>query len=286
MIIPSYNAPFLKESVQSVLEQSHQHLEVIVIDDGSDKDIFSKKDLTDERLRYFRIEHSGSPAKPRNIGIKEAKGDLVAFLDADDIWLPAKIEEEIKLLKSGHFDLVHCDGSVIDEKEQVIKSSFHRDIHTPSGKVFPDLFKGNFIVTSSVLLKKSCFKEVGVFSSSRSLLIGEDYDLWLRMAEKFRIGYLDKKLFLYREYKGSLSDEIELKSREYELSALQRNFTAAKRVMGLDANTRILRLIKVIQKFIDKDLYRILKYKFLTLLYLPWETGNPKLIRRFYKIKV
>uniref|UniRef100_A0A832E0T5 Glycosyltransferase n=1 Tax=candidate division WWE3 bacterium TaxID=2053526 RepID=A0A832E0T5_UNCKA len=271
VIIPTYNAKkFLPESVASALGQTYKNIEVIVVDDGSTDGTEDLKILQDPRVRYIKIKHSDGPATPRNVGIQNARGELAAFLDADDVWLPKKLEEEVKFMQEGKFDLVHCDAEIVSENGEIVRKRFHKGAAVPSGEVFADLFRGNFIITSSVVLKRSCFDKSGWFDASRRLRAVEDYDLWLRMSRQFKFGYLNKRLLKYREYVGSLSDEGVLRSHERLLAVWRKSYPVAKKVLSGKAKYQLYDLFKFLartSKGIDPARY--LKYKLSCLFFFP-----------------
>lgn len=273
IIVPTFNSLYLDKAVQSVINQTYKNIEILVIDDGSD-DYRVVKKFGRNLIKYFRVSHTGNPAGPRNLGVAHAKGELMAFLDSDDFWLPEKLEEQIKLIKKG-YDLVHCDGSVINESGRVIKESFHQGMNVPLGMVFSKLFYNNFIATSSVLVKKDCLDKVGNFNTSKDFQIGEDYDLWLRIAEAFSIGYVPLKLFVYRESRKSLSNQGVIRGHQYLFNILSHNFFRAKKIMGDQARARIYELCKSIVKFSKgKDNWSYLRFKFLCFIYFPWAISD------------
>jgi len=205
VIIPAYNVEkSISEAMDSVLNQTYEDLEVIVVDDGSTdgtKDMLKKyigsprhqvtKSPVD--VRYFYQQNKG-PAAARNRGIKEAKGDYIAFLDSDDIWLPEKIEKQMQKIKEEpQYYLVHT-ARLRMEPDGSIKSS-KRKVH--EGSVLDELLKENFICCSSVLARRLCFDTVGLFDESRSNK-SEDYDMWLRIAQGHKIGFVNEELVKYR----------------------------------------------------------------------------------------
>lgn len=265
VIVPAYNAAkFLPKSIESILNQTYKNVEVTVVDDGStdNTELVVKK----YPVEYIKIEHTGGAAIPRNVGVKNAKGELVAFLDADDIWLPKKLEEELKFMQRGKFDLVHCDGEVIDEFGKTIRKTLHKDIKVPSGKVFADLYRGNFIVTSSVIVKRTCFDKVGLFD--KKMHVVEDYDLWLRMAQMFRLGYLNKRLLKYRDYEGSFSDEGTIRNHERLLNVVLKHHPYAKKQLGKESRLKIYNLCRFLTRNSKRNnLFKYLKYKIMCFVY-------------------
>lgn len=198
IIIPAYNAEkYIKETIDSALEQTHKNIEIIIVNDGStDNTENIIKSYTDDRIKYFKQKNSGLAGIARNTGIRQANGDYIAFLDADDIWVKDKLKKQIKILDNTTA-LVYSDGEISGATHKNGKkfsdfSKFYR------GRVFHNLIKNNFIPTSSVVVKRKALGDVGIFSEDKKLRVGEDYDLWLRISKKYKINYCDEILFKYR----------------------------------------------------------------------------------------
>jgi len=207
VVLPCYNgARWISRAVESILAQTYRDFELIIIDDGStdnSKEIVALH-LSDERVRYIYQENRGFSAAV-NRGIKESSGSLIGFIGQDDLWMPNKLELQVKYL-SEHKDvnLVHSNYCLIDSEEHIINV---RDIKIPSvslkKEVVKQLFLNNFIGFETVLLKRKCFDEVG-FLDER--MVGfSDHDMWLRIAGSFNIGYLDLPLVKKREHEFQLS---------------------------------------------------------------------------------
>lgn len=265
VIIPAYNAArFLPQAIESVLEQTYKNIQVIVVDDGSTDD--TERVVRKYPVRYIKIKRSGGPATPRNIGIKNANGKLIAFLDSDDVWLPGKLKEQIDFMNKGKLDFVSSNAQVIDGKGKTIRDSYLGEAKVPSGHVFGPLYQNNFIITSSVLAKKTCLEEAGPFD--KGLEGAEDYDLWLRLARLCRFGFLSQKLLRYREHSGSFSDKEVVKSHERLVATLLANYHSAKKVLGGKAKYQLYDLFKFLART-SKGIYPVkyLKYKLLCLVF-------------------
>jgi len=200
IVMPAYNAEqYITESIESGLGQTYADIEIIAVDDGStDSTTAILKVFADkfpDKFRYFSQSNSG-PAAARNKAIKEARGEYIAFLDSDDIWLPEKLKRQLdKLKKSPECAFIHTNiiRTDLEGKEQGTK-----ECAIPEGWIFDALIKGNFICCSSVLAKKSCFEKVGLFNESRDIDKCEDYDMWLRIANQYRCCYVEVPLIKYR----------------------------------------------------------------------------------------
>jgi glycosyltransferase involved in cell wall biosynthesis len=187
VITPTYNvASYVGEAADSVFRQTFADFEYLVIDDGSDDDtvrVVTDRGHADLRFRVVRAGHRGVSAA-RNLGIKEAKGDYIAFLDGDDKWHPRFLERQVALIKSLPDDVgaVFCRSRMTLENGTLIGVQWQR-----AGRYdFDDLLIGNNPARngSSLLIRRSCFDEVGDFDETMS--IGEDFEMWLRIAHGSR----------------------------------------------------------------------------------------------------
>ena len=206
-IIPTYNCEsYIKETLESVLSQTYKDIELIVVDDGSTDRTREIIESFKPRLKYILQDKNTGPSAARNKGIEQAKGKYIAFLDHDDVWMPNKIEEQIKLLESNKKDvaLVYSDGYNVTPSGSQVSALF--DITKPHrGFVFEELLSDNFIPTSSVVVKKEILREVGRFNER--FLISQDFDLYLRIAECHKIDFVDLPLFKHRIYPDSASSK-------------------------------------------------------------------------------
>ncbi|NIT04308.1 glycosyltransferase [Candidatus Saccharibacteria bacterium] len=275
VIIPAYNAAqFLPETIESALKQTYKNIEVIVVDDGSTDN--TEEVVKKYPVRYIKIEHSGGPATPRNEGVHKAKGELVAFLDSDDVWLSKKLEKQVDFLRKRDFDFVSCDAVIIDEDGKKLRKSYLGGRKIPEGEVFSSLYQDNFIITSATLARKTVLIDAGLFDSSVNLVGVEDYDLWLRVAAKSRFGFHPGQLVLYRERSTSLSEVASTADLGKLLRVLQKNSGLAKRLMGPAYKARLFELFwpLMVAGVRDKSLRRGVKYFLLCLRYSPVLTAN------------
>jgi glycosyltransferase involved in cell wall biosynthesis len=219
VIIPTYNASkYIRDALDSVIAQTYPVHEVIVVDDGSTdntRDIvksYVRPKTEDQRpktlhptpltlhhnsttISYIYQENNG-PAAARNTGIRAATGDYIAFLDADDTWLPEKIEIQLaKLKENPEYALVHTNRIFVSDSG-ITKPDKKRVLQ--QGWIFDELLKKNFICLSTILVKRSCFDEIGYFDENPRVNRCEDYDMWLRIARKYQIGFIDAPLIKYR----------------------------------------------------------------------------------------
>jgi len=216
VIIPAFNSKeFIQQTINSVLKQTYQNFEIIIVDDESTDDTISIiKDLSakDKRISYFQVPHSGRPSVPRNFGAEKSKGEFIAFLDADDIWVKNKLEQQLhKFEKHPDYILVYSMSVTFGDI----------NIFSPDYEVLPLLYKvcrtkkdliakGNSITCSSVLIKKEDFKKVGGFDEDPKLQI-EDYDLWIRLGELGNFGFIPRIQTYYRVHDKQFSADWQTK---------------------------------------------------------------------------
>ncbi len=200
VIIPTYQAKdYLGEALESVIQQTFDELEIIVIDDGSTDGTHSLIDdykKRDSRITSIAIANSGMAAARRR-GIAVAKGTWVAFLDADDRWLPNKVERQINLAASTNADVIISSGYYFGE---VKKPWRVRSFSCNGQHLLPSLVKKNTLPLLSTMVKKVAIEKVNGFSLPRYYDIVADYDLWLRLCfNNYRfVGMGDDYLFEYR----------------------------------------------------------------------------------------
>lgn len=199
-LIPTYNSErYIRETVESVLAQTYPVHEVIVVDDGSTDQTQQVLASYGDRIRYIRQTNAGPPTA-RNTGLVHATGDVIALLDSDDLWVPTKTERQVEYLqRHPSCGLVYTDMKTFDDRgiiEESVKIS--RNLNLPSGHIFQEMFAETLFQTSAVLVRKSCLDQVGGFDTS--LRMGDDYELFLRVARHFELGYIDEPLVLYRQH--------------------------------------------------------------------------------------
>lgn len=198
VIIPTYNsAHLLPRAVESVMEQAFPDVEIIVADDGSEDNTSETVRQLDAPIKYIRINHVGLPAVTRNAALKLAKGEYIAFLDADDAWFPGKLEKQLEIIQSAPNIGLVCTNAM-QESEKGSRPYFPRGT-IARRNTFRDLIIQNFVVTSSVLTKRSVLVEEGYFCENFLFRAIEDYHLWLRIALDRDIVFVDELLTLYRD---------------------------------------------------------------------------------------
>ena len=198
VIIPTWNrADTIEKAVRSALDQIIPPFEILVCDDGStDGTEQIIKSIGDERVKWIPSPHSGRPALPRNRGIRESKGEWLAFLDSDDAWLPDKLEKQLNLAKKMGCRAV-CSNAhrLVPEKgRQGELLSWKQERIT-----FNDLLDVNLVICSSSLIHNSIFEQALGFPEAPCLTAIEDYSLWLRVATQTDFAYVKKPLLIYRD---------------------------------------------------------------------------------------
>jgi glycosyltransferase involved in cell wall biosynthesis len=211
VIIASYNsAAYLPETIESVLNQTDQDYEIILIDDGSTDETDKVLEAYLPHIRLFTQENKG-PAVARNVGIQMAKGDYLVFLDADDLLLPDKLKAQLEYLeKYPHVDIVYCDGYYSTflpdgtKKRQLFTDIgyLQKDLGTPPQSLIILAVQNAFPLHAGMVKKKSVL-EVDGFDVTLPAL--EDWDLWYRIAQTDTFGYLDLPLVEYRQIPGGRS---------------------------------------------------------------------------------
>jgi Glycosyltransferases involved in cell wall biogenesis len=197
VIIPTFNrASIIERAIHSVLKQTHKNIEIIIVDDCSTdgtQSILNK--FKNNNFFYFLHEKNKGPAAARNTGIFNSSGEYIAFLDSDNEWLPKKLEIQIRSFqKAKDIGLVYCDTIVL-KNHQIVSIIPSPAIKNIEGNIFNSLLIENFIDTSSVLIKKECFQNIGYFDEKFDCL--EDYDLFLRICKCYNVKHVKDFLVKY-----------------------------------------------------------------------------------------
>jgi len=197
VVIPTYNRAYLiGRAIQSVLQQTFQDIEVLLVDDCSNdntKEIVAG--IGDNRIKYIRHEKNRGVAAARNTGIASATGKYVAFLDSDDEWLPEKLEKQIKVFT----DATAAVGIVYTR--MVILEGNNKKYIPPvyaksrEGNLLRDLLVDPILVKPpATMIRKECFARVGMFDEN--FFAGEDWDLWIRLAKHYEFKYINDLLVI------------------------------------------------------------------------------------------
>lgn len=202
IIIPTYNrSDYILDALKSVLNQTYKKTEIIIVDDGS-------KDNTEEIIKnyiklkklhniYYFYKENGGVATARNFGIEMSKGDLIAFLDSDDLWKDEKLSKQVKLFDDSKIGLVHSHYSILKENNQIVTNNSEK-VSIFNGNMYSKMRMYNLVGTSTVVIRKECIDKVGFFEGEYRA--AEDYDLWLRISKEYDFGYISESLAYYREF--------------------------------------------------------------------------------------
>lgn len=211
VVIPTHNrSDILERAVDSVLNQTHKELEVIIVSDGSTDDtdkVIEKLKAKDSRVRGISYHPAKGANTARNTGIEASQYGLVAFLDDDDEWYPDKIESQIKVFnRNDNIGLVYTGKSAVYVKENITYSI----ISEAEGDLSREILKRNHIgTTSSVMVKKELLERVNGFDVN--LPAAQDYDLWIRLCQETLVGVVKEEKVYYYNYtdKKQISSSIE-----------------------------------------------------------------------------
>jgi glycosyltransferase involved in cell wall biosynthesis len=208
VIIPTYNcSAYISAAVASVLEQSLPVYELIVIDDGSEDGTRDVLNQFGSRIRYIRQEHAGVSAA-RNRGIEESSGEFVAFLDADDIWAPERLERQIEEFKKDSLiGLVHTGLSSFDSETGEQLGEITEGL---SGWIADELLlwkAPSIAAPGSIMTKRSVIVETGGFDPE--IKVGEDWDFCYRIARKYKVAFVPLPLLKYRIHNSSAHRNID-----------------------------------------------------------------------------
>ena len=215
VVITCYNyGHYLEDCIKSVLAQSYQNIEIVLVDDGSTDDtpkvMAQYKDLPNIVSIH---QKNGGQARAKNTGIKNATGNFIAFLDADDAWDKDKIEKQIACFARPEVGVVYCTARYIDESSDEFNYEISNKYLLPRrGAVTEWLILDNFVMFSSSIVRKECFEKFGAFDEN--LKMGIDWDLWLRISTAYEFDYVDGRLFYYRMgHSGQMSKNAEERQR-------------------------------------------------------------------------
>lgn len=234
VIIPTYNrANIVRESIDSVLNQTYKDFELLVVDDGSQDKTKEMLEAYGGQLKYCFIEHCGVSGA-RNHGILKSSGEYITFLDSDDLWENNKLEKQIDYFnKNPKANIIYTDEIWYRKGIRVNQKKKH---YKPSGDIFLELLPLCRISASSIMFKREIIDDIGVFDEE--LPVCEDYDLWIRLAVKYPIYFIDIPLIIKRNGLGeNLSqkywgmDRFRVKSLEKILKTIEMKSSYKKGIL-------------------------------------------------------
>jgi glycosyltransferase involved in cell wall biosynthesis len=207
VVIPAFNAELhIAAALASIRRQTLREVEVIVVDDGStDGTLAAVRKFADDLDLVVISQANAGPAAARNAGIRRARSRYCAFLDSDDVMLEERLAAQTAALDANAaLGLVHTDLMTFDDRG-IIHRSRHAFSDPCGGMVLDRLLLDNFITTSTVMAPTARLLEAGLFGEDRR--VSEDFELWLRMAARWQVEFIDRPLVQYRRRPGSLSDD-------------------------------------------------------------------------------
>lgn len=284
IITPAYNAElFIEQTINSVQKQTFSDWEMIVVDDGStDNTAVMVKAIAeiDHRIKYF-YQQNGRQGKARNLAIENAKGEFLAFLDADDLWESTKLEKQIQVIEQEKCDLVYTTGYVFSENTNNVVKKIQITGGAQNSKelIIKQLWGYSFPILS-VLVKKEFVVKVGGFSENPKVQNAEDYQLWIKLTDAgLKIYGMQEELFYYRVHpaQATQADSLAFTQCIWALDELKLN-TVSKSIINQIMNQRVNRYLLHEFELINNDrrreiieLYRRplgLNYKYLLCKFL------------------
>lgn len=243
VVIPTYNsAQYLPETIESVLSQSWQDFEIIIVDDGStDNTQEVVGAFNSNKIRYIRQENSGGPSRPRNVGIHHARGKYISLFDSDDLMSRNKLAEAVAFLERySNLGLLFANFEVCNERGDAFPGTFLDEFQTfwdlpkqqvgekwfiiDSAVAYEHLFFQNFIGTSGTVVPKAVFLSVGGFDES--IAGPEDRDMWLRISRRYALGYLDVVGHRYRRRETGIMGRGEGVLAPYRIRVMRKQLEA------------------------------------------------------------
>lgn len=209
IVLPTYNrADLIGDSIRSVLGQTYQEFELIVVDDAStDNTEEVVVSFQDSRIRYLRLDENLGAAGARNRGIEAAQYDYIAFEDSDDLWLPNKLEIQMRCFDEDDYGLVYCTYYLERGNQTIMVPDFHACACNYEGWIYKELIERNFIGTPTIVMKKKCAQDVGMFCEElRSL---EDWEFVLRISQRYKIKFVNQCLVHARYTVGGVNSDVE-----------------------------------------------------------------------------
>ncbi len=278
VIMPAYNAEkTIADAIQSVIGQTFQNWELIIVNDGSRDKTVDVIDLTDQRIRLLNQPNEGV-ASARNHGIRQSTGQYIAFLDSDDVWAREKLEKQIEwfhnIADKNNLGLIHTSYKCFVDNitNSFIKENYPSKYLKIANKYYKLLVHCD-IGTSTVMVKKSVLNDIGLFDS---MLNGtEDWDLWIRIAQKYDFIKIEFPLAFYRENSTGLSKNRERHFSE-ELKVIKKHTTTTtlipRRIQQL--SLWFLNIKKANYYFQRRKVLKSIQYFCKALLINPFDFNN------------
>ena len=271
VIIPTHNRKlfYLSKAISSVMQQTYRNYEIIVVDDNICTSKYSsniKKYCKLHKITYLRTKGNEGANCARNIGAYHARGFYLAFLDDDDMWLPNKLEIQLKYFKND-IGMVYSNGYVISSNSKRLYTKSENFIS--KGSLYQLLLYNYIGPTVTAVIKRDCFFDIGMFDED--MPAKQDYDLWIRIAEKFKIIGINQPLYLYLQHDSyQMSKDYSLILKGYKkLYKKNRKYYRSDSILTFYLYIKIAKLFKYQRRYL-----KYLKYVFLALLSIKSKSLN------------
>ena len=201
VIMNCYNGEkYIREAINSVLEQTYKHLELVIWDNCStDHTSEIAKSYDDKRIRYFRADEYRPLGAARNLALKKSIGEFIAFLDCDDLWMPEKLQKQIPLFSSPKIGIVFCNTIFFNEKGD--NKVYYKNGSAPTGKVFPVLLSKYYLSLETVVIRRSALPDDYWFDEQFKMI--EEADLFIRIGYKWNLEMVKEILAKWRVHSNS-----------------------------------------------------------------------------------
>ena len=280
IITPCYNhEKYLEDYFQSILNQTYDNIEIILIDDASkdnSKDIIKryKSELKKRFVKFSFVDRKKNVGlvKNCNLGLELSKGKYIMMFASDDIMFPKKVEKNVEFLENNEYGMVYSDGYKVQENfsycdrndfDNKLLDSLVKNKNKHSGFIANKLLEKNFIPAPTVMLKRNVFDKIGKYDESLSF---EDYEMWLRVAEKYKIGFINEPLVFYRRSDYSLTGSLNKLQKYKNLKSMEKTINKHFNSEKYNYNTKSKKraLINLYKKFISYGFISV-SYTHLTL---------------------
>lgn len=208
VVLPVYNrAGWVARAVESVLAQTHEPLELLAVDDGSTDDTRCVLKSFGGRINVLEQEHAGAEAA-RNLGLRHARGEFVAFIDSDDVWTADRLCRQLPLFRRPEVGVVFGNAALVDYRltpPRRLKQTFFDRVRPSRGRVTNELARGCFVPFSSVMLRRELLAASGGFTQGR---VAADYLKWVELSAACEFDYVEAPVFEYAIHAGGISHDL------------------------------------------------------------------------------
>ena len=236
VILPVYNrAGWVARAIDSVLSQTYQNFELLVIDDGSTDETSLVLEGYGSRLKVLKQAHAGAEAA-RNLGIENARGEFVAFIDSDDLWYADRLSSQLLCFNRVEVGLVFGNAALVDCRQTLprrLKRTFFDNVRPSRGRVTEVFERGCFVPFSSVLARRRCFTETGGFTTGR---VAADYLKWLEISASYEFDYVPHPVYEYAIHPGGISHNL--------LETLADRIESFKEMLAQNRNAEMDRVLR------------------------------------------